>query len=355
MNKNNILFSFSFLLLIYSCQSNYVKEFEFQIVNPNNSNKVNILTQKLYGEKVDLSHDIFSAGKIKIFNNFLYVWTEEKDMHLSKFSLDGEFLESLISKGSGPGEILYLVNFTFNNLDGNEVFFGGDLTQNKIVTLRGGELIDVKFIDRLSNFLPLTDNHVLGVTLQSDKMFGIYDYSGNRIKSFGEFPANTISDVPFILSQAFVGTYGYNEERDIFVSALKYTDHLRIFSDVFKKDKVIEVRGPLYYDPIFSVTQSNGRSMFTQDIKGRFSFIDMVLTKDNIICLFSGYSREELPSKANNGDKIFIFDYKGNIVKGFVIEEKLFSIAYDESTNTLYGLDIISTDQENIFKYLLDQ
>ena len=336
-----------------SCKKNKENDIYFE----SNSSSGEIIKEgvtysKLEGEKLVLSQDILSAEKIKVFDNHLYVLTNAFDKPISKFNLKGEAKEIVLTSGNGPGEVQRIVNFGFSNQNGKPTFYAADMMQKKLVYKNDKKNTDIKFNKWLTNFFPISDSQILGVTLEADKMFSVYNFSGEPIRSFGDFPPNTLTDSPFVLSQAYGGSYDYNEARDIFVAALQYTDRLMIYSNLSKEEKYLEVRGPLYYDPIFTVGNMNGRPMFAQGQDGRFSFIDVTLSKDHIICLFSGYSREELPGKANFGDKIFIFDYNGKILKGFEISEKLLSIAYDESNNVLYGLDV-SAEEEEIFRYKL--
>lgn len=352
-----VLFLISLMILsqiqLSSCNSEPKTNYRFVSKSADVQKESTAVLQKLNGTELKLSQDILSAGKIRIYDNYLFIDTEEYESNLQKFTLNGEFVTSFFPKGSGPGELLSIVNFEAKQQDGKWQYFAGDIIQNKITTILEDQITDIKFEDRLTNYLSISDKYTIGVPLMADKLYGIYDREGKVVKTFGTFPPNEISNSPFVLSQAYTGSYGYNADKDIFVAALLYTDHLMIFSNVSSSEELTEVRGPLFYDPIFTVTQMRGMDMFAQDEKGRFSYIDMVLTKDHIICLFSGFSREELPSDANNGNIIFVFDYQGNVKKSFQVEEKLFSIAYHEDSQTLYGIDVVSSSNETIYKYPL--
>jgi len=337
----------------FSCHENKEYDLYFEATSPSGEIVQNGISYlKIEGEKLVLSQDILSAEKIKVLNNHIYILTDGSEHPISKFDLSGEFKGRLLTHGIGPGEVQHIVNFGISTRQGKSAFYAADMMQKKLVYKKDKETIDVKFNKWITNFFPISDTKILGVPLEAEKMFSIYNFSGETIHSFGDFPANDLTDAPFVLSQAFGGSYDYNVAKDIFVAALRYTDHLMIYSNLSQETDYLKVRGPLFYDPIFTVGNMNGRPMFVQGQDGRFSFIDVTLSKDNIICLFSGYSREELPGQANFGDKIFIFDYKGKILKAFEISEKLLSISYDESNKVLYGLDV-SAEEEEVFRYKL--
>jgi len=307
----------------------------------------------LAGEKLMLSQDILSAVEIRIQDQNIYVLTGMKEGFVRKFDLNGGFIESSFQVGSGPGEVLYLSNFGFVKDKDIDYSYGNDKIQNKMVYFSKGDTIDIPFSILLFHAFPTNDNEILGVPVESDKMFNYYDFSGNQTRSFGNYPKSKVTDMNYILSQAFVGAYDYSRSNNTFVAGLKHTDYLMIFSDIGKEEVYSEVRGPLYYDPIFTVSELSGYPMFTQNNKMRFSYVDVIATDNKIIGLFSGYSVEEKAMMAHYGDKIFIFDYSGKIIKGFEISEKLISLAYDDVKNMLYGLDV-SGDEEEIIKYSLD-
>jgi len=351
--KDN-LFSYCLILLILcSCGGERNDNLLFSSsFNLDSSGEINL--NYLSGERIFYGQDIISAKKIMLHDQSLYVQTKKKDGYIKKFKINGEFLESYFHMGSGPGEVLNLSNFGFGNDQDNSYFYGNDMIQNKMVYFCEEDSLDIQFSKLLFYAFPVNEKEILGVPVESDKMFAYYNFSGEQTKSFGDYPTSDVTDMYYILSQAFVGSYDYNKEKNVFVAALLYTDHLKIFSEISYDEKYIEVRGPLFYEPIFTVTSLHGNPMFTQDKKGRISYVDVIATENEIIGLFSGYSREEKAGKPVFGDKIFIFDYTGKIIKGFEIAEQLISITYDEVNKVLYGLDVISSNEEMIFKYILD-
>jgi hypothetical protein len=339
-----------FLIVFSSCEGRKNNSLSF-INSGNNGINEEISINKIEGEKMLLEQDIISAKQIKIFNQKLFVKTKKKDGFIKQFDLEGRFISSYFHMGSGPGEVLNISSFGFNFNKDNSYIYGNDMIQNKMVYFTLDDSLDVQFETLLFSAIPISKELILGVPIESDNMFGYYNFSGKPIKSFGAFPNSEITDMNYILSQAFVGTYDYNFEKNVFVAALLYTDYIMIFPEIGKDENSIEIRGPLFYDPIYSVTNLHDNPMFTQNKNSRISYVDVVLTENEIIGLFSGYSRGEMAGMPIYGDKLFIFNYEGKIMKAYEISEKLSSITYDSVNKVLYGLDNISSGDEQLYKY----
>ena len=337
-----------------SCKENKENDIYFESTSPlGKVKREGAFLEHLAGERLMLSQDIITAKAIRVKDDFLYISTSKKTQYIHKFNLKGEFQNALINKGHGPGEVSSIFNFNVGKDNGEPYLYVADLMQNKLLYQNAKDTLNIHFSNLMFDIVRLNDQNLIGIPIEEEKMFGIYNYRGELLSTFGQFPKNKLTDVPYILSQAYVGEYDYHETKKVFVAALRYTDQLMIFSDLDNDENHVVIRGPLFYDPIFKVSDKYGSLEFSQDEEGRFSFIDVVLTNDYIIGLFSGYSREERPGKAGFGDKIFLFDYSGKIINGFEISEKLISISYDDVNNMLYGLDV-SGDEEEIFKYRLD-
>lgn len=68
----------------------------------------------------------------------------------------------------------------------------------------------------------------------------------------------------------------------------------------------------------------------------RFGYIDIAVTDERIIALFSGRSRAERPGRANVGNILYIYDWKARLHDVYKLDSDVIAIAVRDSI--LYAL-----------------
>lgn len=347
----SINFYIAFIILFNSCSNS--NQNDFFVKNMLNNENVNSYSYPNYlksllvkGELIDLPNELSGVRKIFFDDGDLYFAFRNKEYCLASFSKKDQKLEFRIVRGDGPNELLGVTNLKKHN----DSFFVFDIVTRKILNIKDGEVIDeMKTPETFLNIFP-TRIGFIGQSLQREFPLTVLDSNLEIQKNLGSFRKLDKVDIPYIIAQAFQGPMDYNYKKNTMVLGGRYTDKLNIFN-LDKQGEQLEISGPLNYEPIFSITEQNETAIFTQNDQGRFSYIDVIAEDQYIIGLFSGKSREEAPGRANFGDKILIFDYAGKLLYNIELDRRLISIAFDNQNKIMYGLDILSEEDEKVYSY----
>jgi hypothetical protein len=201
--------------------------------------------------------------------------------------------------------------------------------------------------------VPLSDSLLIVQEFESDNRFGLLNLNDESIKSFGLPVEHEGSKTNYILNQAFQGYGTISEDKSKFIFASKLTDRLEIY-DLNDFSLISLTRGPVFYEPVFVEVDRGDFSMFGENEKGRFSYIDIDVGKNYFYLLFSGESREENPGKAHYGKQVFVVDYSGKIHKILSLDYPLLDFVVDEDNSIIYGVDVITYPDEKIIVYPFD-
>ncbi len=119
--------------------------------------------------------------------------------------------------------------------------------------------------------------------------------------------------------------------------AYQWSDRIDIY-DVGRRELERSIAGPVETKLDFAVAKLNGNTIFTLSDETRFSYVDVAVTDDLILGLFSGSEKREGGQSFGLGRQIHAFTWDGRPVGTWQLQDPLQQIEVDPATGTLYGL-----------------
>lgn len=103
-----------------------------------------------------------------------------------------------------------------------------------------------------------------------------------------------------------------------------------------------------FFEPRYNYAQGAKPRWVTTSSKSIIGFEDLFLTNDAIYGLVWGVER---PQMENSMPQLFCFDFDGNPVKSYILNDALESVAVDDD-GTIYGVGCDSVGQYKLCKYI---
>lgn len=173
-----------------------------------------------------------------------------------------------------------------------------------------------------------------GGTLKEGR-FAAYDLLGNIKGFYGEpLPGKDLKTPMPIHQQASIGRLKVTPDGSKYIISAQYSDLI----DVYNNNGVLlkRISGPLNMYPKYNVKTYNNYPRLSHDKKDAITgYMDIALTNDKIIALYSG-----IPLEQNEFDCKFlhVFSMKGELLETVILDHKLVRITLDAKNNRLYGI-----------------
>jgi len=177
----------------------------------------------------------------------------------------------------------------------------------------------------------------LEVSLQGDTLntFGTWDNMMDR------------QDIPYnVISSIHQGEIIASPDKSKFIVAGRIRDYIDVLDKV--SGRILSIRGPVDVIPEFEVDYSQGYPMAAV-LSDRVSYFGSFAGGNLIYALYIGKDYKFI-SDFNNLNRIFVFDYKGNIVNQYTLDYPLTSFTVDEENGIIYGLTIDQNPNVVAFK-----
>jgi hypothetical protein len=301
---------------------------------------------------------LLSSNRILFIDSILIILEGKNDSYLYLFNPNnGKLLGNGGIKGQGPGELiapwLLVDNYSTNSFG---VF---DLAVQRYVNFS---------IDSLKtngnyrpktyfNFMPevgfcnypawICDSILVTPGSFSSGRLAFINSKGKLIKRVGSVPNKRVNVTNELALQAYQSVMTVNLQKKLIAVCSRYADRMEIYTIDGEEKKV--VTGPDGFLPKYSIGSAMGNPVMILDKKTRFGFIDVVSDENFIYALYSGKSRVELPGKANFGNFIFKFDWEGNPIALYKLDELLLAITFDKKNKIIYGIK--QEENESIIAY----
>lgn len=311
---------------------------------------------QLTGEKYEIE-EITNPRGLLLTDDFILVF-ERKNIYDKKFHVidkeSGKYLRSKGKDGMGPGEITVISQIEeaeesgkvwaydpeirkFSKYDLRDSsllaeeefrspetsFFLTELTWTKNQSLFGGA------VDGMTKYLHLTRD---GDTLHL--MGNWRDHVKNWELPNGYQPEDLDAN---LISSIFQGPIKSSPNGEMVVKAGRSVDYIDIINlDGYHTKTII---GPSPELQHFDIGYSMGYQMpdFGRDKTTRYS--DVTLGQDSFFTLFRGKPFREL-SSPDNLNRVFEFDYEGNILNQYQLDMPVYGIAVDEENRIIYGVTV---------------
>lgn len=282
--------------------------------------------------------------KMIIKDSFLVVNTmcKSRDQFLWIYSLaNNKLIKKLISYGEGPEEMLSCDMVISDNL-----FCLYDMTRKRLGYIHVDSCLISENPDfvwqNLNNsyyrFAMLNDTIMLGTNdiLKKQKIHYVNLNSG-EIYSMGEYsfldknlPLSALVDA----GSCYINT---NPDTKDIVLSYRYSDILEIYTS--KGKLKYAVHGPDCFDVDFEL-KSNGMMGKTKNT--RKAFVNSYITEQKIYLLYSGCNRME--ENWSYGTRLFVFSWRGEPLKEYVLDVPIYTFAVDEKANVVYSYSVESEE-----------
>ena len=301
----------------------------------------------LRGKKYNFPN-IINPRYILCLGDYLVVSEKTKDNLLHILDIKSEkYIRSTGKNGLGPREATMVSKLenasekkSFWCYDLEQTIFSkysvtGDTSKLADSQLRLGEIfhyvMDLTWASDTSLLVTMVDGN--------DKFFEV-SLNGDTLATYGKWDSMfERKDIPYnVISSIHQGRIKASPDKRKFISAGSRRD----FIDVLDKasGKILSIRGPVDEVPEFEVDYSMGYPMAAMNIKTlTVKYLDSFAGEKLIYGLHLGKSFRNIsdPDKLN---RMFVFDYQGNIVNQYTLDYPLTSFTVDEVNGIIYGVSI---------------
>ena len=290
---------------------------------------ITLNTPILQGSEMQLLYDSIAAIKMS---------KVEKCLALVNINT-GEVMRELITQGQGPGEVIaiffcpqpdknklliYEPNLrTVFNIDCNKAITDDKYMMEPIV----------KFEYRALSFLPVDTFFVASGLRTVDNRFQIYDSKGELITSCLNYDkADMYSHVPDrVYSTGFQGIHAIHPSGEKFVFAASLSGSFQIFN--FTPNEITLHKDLTFNNPVITCDEN----VCAVSLKA-IAPADAIASGDKYFyVLYSGNTLEEYVNKFASNN-LLVFDWDGNPVKRYVLQQPITTFAINSTGDKLYGI-----------------
>ncbi len=335
-----------YYLFLFLCSFCACSESDENILNLDELEVIQLISEKTYFEQIIDPLDIYSDGDFLIILEDRRISFDLPLVHILKKN-PLTYFNSKGVNGYGPMEIPSAD--MFNQLESDSSFLIYSGTDRKFVKY------DIYDSSRLavSEFKMPSSNTVLGYAylLPDSSFFGIptfdnhkylkVDFYGSEIKGYGEWEQiEGKEDMSyfhhFTLNDGWFRT---DDDFNLFVKASIFRDRLEIFYPESEEIKIID--GPSLMLPPFEFYQPNDGVNIP--ISNPFRYRDVYITDKFIFALYGGFSHDHYFKTNELARKIFVFSREGQPIYNLELDRSISSIVVDQEQNKIFGL---TTDED---------
>ncbi|TFV93599.1 hypothetical protein E4S40_15260 [Algoriphagus kandeliae] len=347
----NLVFNLFLTLLFLNCTSREISDNILYF-----SEKDLPTVKKLEGEKYEIQ-EIVNPRSVFLKEDFIIV-IERKNVRDSKFHLidlkTGEYLRSKGVDGMGPGEVTVITQIEDTGEPGKVWAYDPEIRKfSKYNINDSSRLAEEEFKSPETSFFLTTIAWTKNETLFGSTVDGWSKYlhltkKGDTLALLGNW-ADMIKnkDLPNgylaeeldanLISNLFQGIIKSNSSKSHLVEVGTFVDYIDII-DIEEKN-ILTIYGPSKDIQDFTIGYSMSYQMPDFGTNSTLRYLDVYPGKKSFFALFSGKSFREL-SNPDNLNRIFEFDYKGNILNHYQLDFPILGIAVDEENKVIYGVTV---------------
>lgn len=333
------------VLLISSCgRNNIIKDAPLRLVSPNNVQRIAI--DPTFNH--DFQETLFAVDIITLEDSVMLLYdalTGSQDEYFYKaYSLsDFSYLGRYCTHGRGDGEFLSPdLSDSFRSENGNICGYISDIMQSSsfsldfTCSLQERKNVVEKISDLPDNTLyafPYRDSLQFVMSVDNDRMLcRVLDRNAAELVEYVLYP----DDVPVERSLMHLGNcVAINSERGIAAMVMLSIPQIN-FLDI-ETGEIFSSAVNGKYRKWKSVLET------PQDMKSIMNSIEYysnaTFSSDYIIAVYPEKTMADLAKSSGAAPHIHVFDWDGNFLYDFIVEENISKIAFVSSQKLLYGLD----------------
>ena len=266
---------------------------------------------------------------------------------------DGAFIKSFGKKGRGPGEFMDIGSVN-NNYDGSITVY--DPNYKKIVVFDISNILHDQKPYFKEYSVTKAPNFITQMLLYKDKFiakgnddklrYGFWNPSDQVFQAiYTDYPQLSNEDEDNWALTDFAVKVRLSPDGKTLATATYIGGILELFNINDDGFKLKTER--FFFEPRYNYAQGAKPRWITTSSESIIGFEDLFLTNDAIYGLVWGVER---PMMEKSKPHLFGFDFDGNPVKSYMLNEELESVAVD-SDGTIYGVGCDSVGQYKLCKY----
>jgi hypothetical protein len=283
----------------------------------------------LFGARMEIVNDTVLA----ICN------TNSKDNQLILVNIQsGKVLKELIHRGRGVGELTSMAFCPTADRDKLWIFDPNLKTIFNVDWKRA--VSDVKYLIEPIAVLPeigvyfgIDTTFIASMVYSNNNRFQILNSQGKLIKSCLSYPKpEHYRDIPdHVYATGLQGFYTVKPDNRKFAFAATTAGGIQFFN--YNPDSISMTANLNFYDPIFSVDQ--GVCVISRESK--IAFIDISCNENYVYMLYSGMPMMKY-AETQTCKHLLVFDWNGNPIKRYELEEELAAFKVNSSGDKMYGI-----------------
>lgn len=330
MNK---VLLFLICLIMYACSTEQAYNDPLAHFSKASNTMLNV------SSKIDLEeYEVYRPWDVVKQGKRYYVYDESsRDKAFTLIDKETDTVKQGVGIGDGPGELRFIERLL---LDGSSVtvYDGINHKRYRIMESEDSCLYVEPFINidiELVSFPTFSGNRIAFKSFSGESW--IHYYVGNDEIGTGSFPSFEETDRLQIEEKVSVfrnGQQKFSPDGTKLASCISDGCAIAMYDcndSSFKEINMLE-----YFPPVFTFVDYDYQktAITTQNKVG---FVDIACTNEYVYALYSGKRLADGIFTAYYGSHVFVYDWDGNPIIHYELEEELFKIGIDESEGIIYG------------------
>lgn len=352
MNKSTLFITVFFASVFFSCTTNSGSKDDIIYFSEEDLPDPIQLT----GEKYEIE-EITNPRGLLLTDDFILVF-ERKNIYDKKFHIidkqSGKYLRSKGKDGMGPGEITVISQIEEAEESGKVWAYDPEIRKFSKYDLRDSSLLaEEEFRSPETSFFLTRLTWVQNQTFFGSAVDGMTQYlhltrEGDTLHLMGNWRDQVENwELPNgyrpedldanLISYIFQGPIKSSPDGEMVVKAGMIIDHIDIINlDGYHTKTIIGPSSDLQH---FDIGYSMGYQMPDFGRNSSERYLDVFPSTNSFFALFFGKPYREL-SSPDNLNRVFEFDYDGNILNQYQLDMPVYGIAVDEENRIIYGVTV---------------
>ncbi|HRW62320.1 MAG TPA: BF3164 family lipoprotein [Bacteroidales bacterium] len=306
--------------------------------------------------------NLFNPTSINVYDSLFLLIDYTEGNWLSLINKDnGVQLRKAIEIGKGPNEITYLSNICIDHKNDELILLDIQQKQIKVANLDSLIISDkdcfIKQIQvkidsgQIFNMAPINDSLFVGTGILLEGKYALINQIGELINVSYDYPFDeNHPNIDYdMLGMAFQSIKTSNKDISRFVSGDLNCDLLTFFT--YDSNGLIKLKEYNTYLPIYEEVRAGGGYGARLSRDNKNGFVDLKSTSNYVYALYSGNSFNELNSDAFKAKNVLVFNWDGEPIVRFILDEFVISIDITEDDNFIYA--IVNNPYPEIHKYYI--
>ena len=294
-----------------------------------------------------IGDDIFLGRPqgISIINGWLAIDDVYDDMCITWVSTDMKTYIHNVRRGTGPGEITSSA-IPFATKDPDKVKIQ-DFAIGKFYTFTWDNVMKSNFrrpiqTDEIGNLrsraVPVGENYVCYEMMEDDeKMFSLLSPQGEVLTRFGEYPPSLDlkgEKDPFLRQVKASCKVSAKTDGSVMVAAGFSYDYLAFYK--ISGTEATLIRQYNTFAPDRDIVETSSGYSFRNNSRTINAYGSLSPSDKYFFALYDG--DKVIRDYKVNHVFLQVFDWDGNFIKGYKLNERIGAVVYDEESQTLYGI-----------------